>query len=279
MTVAPQPHTCWACQAPVHDDRPDEHGYVRCAGCGLRFQPAGEARADAYDDSYFTEYRGGHYFETEPLRRHEARVRLGLVREAAGERASDLLEIGCAAGFFLDEARRAGWRVRGVEPAEGAAAYARDHLKLDVVSGFAQEVEIEPRSLDAVCLWHTLEHIPRPRDVLSHVASGLRAGGALLVEVPNGDSLLARRLGRDWFALEPDVHVAQWSPSSLRALLESSGYAVQSISTVPFQTYVARRRDRIPRYVWLALRQRRWLPDPHPTDHELLRAVARRADA
>lgn len=277
--IAAHGPTCWACGVPVDVERLDDHGYVRCCACGLRFYPSGEAPREIYDDCYFAAYRGGNYFATEILRRHEARIRLALVRGAAGSSATDLLEIGCAAGFFLDEARHAGWRVRGIEPADGPAEYARHRLGLDVVSAFAEDAEIESNSVDAACLWHTLEHIPRPGGLLHHVRTGLRPGGALLVEVPNADSVLAHRLGGNWFALEPDVHVAQWTPNSLRTVLENCGYAVESVSTVPFLTYVAGCGRRLPRRVWLALRQRAWLRNPHPSGHDLLRAVARRPDA
>lgn len=267
--------TCWACHSNV-DRQVDQHGYARCWGCGLRFYPSGEAPRGRYDDSYFVEYRGGDYFATEELRRHEARIRLAIVRDAAGPAARDLLEIGCAAGFFLDEARRAGWTVTGIEPAEGPATYARTQLGLDVATTFAEEAALDPSSLDAVCLWHTLEHIPEPERLMRHVRTALRPGGVICIEVPNGASLMANRAGSTWFALEPDVHVAQWTPRALRDLLSRAGYAVEDPHTVPFLTYVAGRRRRFVRRVWLALRQRTWLRDPHPTGHELLRATAQR---
>lgn len=267
---------CWGCARPAATTAAEVDGYVRCDACGLRYAAAGVAPRERYDDAYFAAYRGGNYFETEPLRRHEARVRLELVRTAAGDAARDLLEVGCAAGFHLDEARALGWRPRGIEPATGPAEYARRELGLDVVSGFAEDVPLDPGSVDAVCLWHTLEHIPRPARLLDHLRAALRPGGVLLIEVPNAASRLAKRQGSEWFALEPEVHVAQWTPPALRALLERAGYDEIEVSTVPFLTYVDGPLHRFIRRVYLALRQRRWIPDPHPTDHELLRAVARR---
>lgn len=273
MTERP---TCWGCARPAATTVADQDGYVHCDACGLRYAAAGVAPRERYNDAYFTDYRGGNYFETEPLRRHEARVRLGLVRAAAGDAAQDLLEVGCAAGFHLDEARTLGWRPRGIEPAEGPSEYARRELGLDVVTGFADDVSLVPGSLDAVCLWHTLEHIPCPKRLLDHFRAALRPGGVLLIEVPNAASRLAMRQGSDWFALEPEVHVAQWTPPALRSLVERAGYDVDEVSTVPFLTYVDGSLRRLPRRVYLALRQRRWVADPHPSDHELLRVVARR---
>ena len=188
-----EPARCWGCAGPSRDEPADADGYLRCAACGLRYAPSGSAPRERYDDAYFTRYCGGDYFATEPLRRHEARVRLRLVRGVSGAAATDLLEVGCAAGFFLDEARREGWHPRGIEPAQGPARYARRELGLDVVQGFAEDVELPAASLDAICLWHTLEHIPRPEALLARLREALRPGGALFVEVPNGASLPAIR--------------------------------------------------------------------------------------
>ncbi len=267
---------CWGCDRRLDAVAPDADGYVRCDACGLRFAPSGLAPRERYDDSYFADYRGGDYFATESLRRHEARVRLGLVRAASGRAAADLLEVGCAAGFFLDEARALGWRPRGIEPAEGPAQHAREELGLEVVADFAEDVALESESADSVCLWHTLEHIPDPSGMLKRLRDALRPGGTLLIEVPNGGSLLATREGRAWVALEPDVHVAQWNPRALRALLERTEYEVEQVGTVPFLTYVDGACNRLLRRAYLALRQRRWMREPHPSGHELLRAVARR---
>ena len=43
-----------------------------------------------------------------------------------------LLEVGCAAGFFLKIAEETGWEVHGVEIMPPAVAYARDTLGLNV---------------------------------------------------------------------------------------------------------------------------------------------------
>jgi SAM-dependent methyltransferase len=264
---------CWACGAPVDPAPVDPAGYARCGNCGLRFYSAGEAPRDAYAEDYFVAYKGGNYYDTEPVRRHESRVRLDMVeREAKGR--GELLEVGSAAGFFLDEARKRGWRVTGIEASADAAAFARERLGLELRVGFAEEVALEARHFDAACLWHTVEHVPRPQGLLATLREALRPGAPLLIEVPNGNSVLANREGPRWPPLEPDVHVAQWTPASLVAVLRRAGFVEPRAVTVPFLTYVPGALARAPRRVNLALRQRRWLRDPHPAGHELLRAVA-----
>src|SRR6202007_1451375 len=95
--------------------------------------PSREQLIAMYDVSYYEDggqpgYAG--YAEAEQRKRHHDPTLLDQI-EALGQRG-DLLEIGCAYGYFLDEARRRGWRVRGVEPSEHAARYAIDELGLEV---------------------------------------------------------------------------------------------------------------------------------------------------
>lgn len=265
---------CWACGEPVPVET-DATGYVSCGRCGLRFHPEGVAPRDVYDGSYFQDYSGGDYIEAERLRRFEAKVRLGLLPAPRPGR-NRLLEIGSAAGFFLDEARRAGWSPVGIEPSAEIAAFAQDELGLDVKVGFAEDVDLSQEKLDAICAWHSLEHIPDPYRLLVSLREKLAESGTFAIEVPNGASIRAGMLGTEWVPLEPHVHVAQWTPSSLAALFERAGFTDLQVTTVPFITYIERASARIPRRVLLALRQRRWLREPHPDGHELLRLVARK---
>lgn len=252
----------------------DASGYVRCAKCGLRFYPSGEAPREQYTVEYFDTYGGaGGYHETEPTRRYEASKRLDFLR-VQNALGPDLLEIGSAAGFFLDEARKRGYRPVGVEPVTAVAERAQRELGVDMRVGFAEDIELPCQAFDTAVMWHSLEHIPDPATVVSAVHAALRPDGKLLLEVPNAVSVIARRKGASWAHHQSDVHVAQWTPAAIGALLERTGFRVELVTTVPSQVYRPQREGRLLRRAVLALRQRRLLRDKHPGAHELLRAVA-----
>ena len=98
--------------------------------------PAGEQLHELYrtmtDDAYLSEEAG---------RRETARRLLDLI--ARHVPAGRLLDVGCGHGLLLDEARRRGYEVTGIELSTGAAEYAREVLELDVLEepleGFAAE--------------------------------------------------------------------------------------------------------------------------------------------
>ncbi len=251
---------------------------ARCASCGFTFL-TGEPDQQLYGDDYFAGYVGGDYLAQEAQRRSESRVRLRLLRRYCAPPAR-LLEVGSAAGFFLDEARRLGYEGTGFEPNESMAAHARDALNLDVRTGTIEDAEAEPGAYDAACAFHVVEHVTDPLPALNAVVASVRAGGHVLVEVPNAESAAARHRGASWGPLELPHHVNQFGPRTLRTLLERAGLEVVLIDSVTFAFY-----NRAPAPARWALglaeglRARALLPPlGHPSAHQLTRGVARRPE-
>jgi 2-polyprenyl-3-methyl-5-hydroxy-6-metoxy-1,4-benzoquinol methylase len=260
-------------------DRFAPAAYLGCATCGLAFtagRSAGELRR-LYDAEYFAEYVHGENYDGDPRqRRWENRMRVGFVARYAQE--GRLLDVGCAKGGFLAAARDAGFVVRGVEPAEAAAAAAR-RLGLDVMVGTIDEVPPRANSLEVVTAWHVLEHIPEPIDTLTRLREELVPGGHLLIEVPNAESVIAERERGAWHAAEVVHHVGQYGPRSLRALVERAGFRVLDLHTFPFTGYYHPRRwldvRDWPGYAAMAWDLRASPFGRHTSAHELLRLVAR----
>jgi SAM-dependent methyltransferase len=251
----------------------------RCVDCGFIALDGG-ADPGLYRDAYFAAYAGGGYLEQAGQRRREARRRLDLLGRVTAPPAR-LLEVGAAAGFFLDEARQRGYEGTGVEPNATMAAHGRDALGLDLRTATLAEAELAPGSFDAACAFHVIEHLTEPLESVRAVTTALRPGAHLLIEVPNVESASARRRGPDWPPLDLPHHVGHHNPRSIRELLRRAGLEVLRIDTVPFAFYGAGSRAAL---LVLGLaeaaRAGALLPaGPHPHGHQLLRAVARRPPA
>ncbi len=210
----------------------DVNGYeiVECRTCGLVFVATLVAPEDLitlYDEPYYESPDAvgyGGYSEAEARKRHHDRTLLDEI-EKLGRRGA-MLEVGCAYGFFLDEARSRGWRVRGVEPSVHAADYARQKLGLDVSSTPFTDLPVEPESLDAIALWDVIEHLPNPRETVQSAREWLRFGGVIAISTGDVRSLSARIHGADWSLMTPPWHQFYFSRSTLRRLLEESGFEV-----------------------------------------------------
>jgi len=142
-----------------------------------------------------------------------------------------LLEIGCAMGTLLNEIRKLGWKVVGVEPEEWTCELARNKYKLDVINSTFQEADLEKASFDVVLLLHVIEHLPDPSKGLSQIARLIRPGGFLVLETPRFDTLWFKLLkGRERSVI--DGHYYYFTRETIRALAHKSGLEVVQLDLV-----------------------------------------------
>lgn len=120
-------------------------------------------------------------------------------------------------------ARAAGWDARGIEPSERGVRAAREVHGVALERATVEDARVEPGSLDAVVLWHVLEHLDDPLDALVRVRGWLRPGGALLLGVPNVASWQARLGGARWYHLDAPRHRTHFTPVGLEALERRAG--------------------------------------------------------
>jgi SAM-dependent methyltransferase len=229
---------------------------VGCPQCDLARlfpMPSDEEIASLYAEEYFTtctDEVGAHgkqaYMELATAgkadrRRAAARLDRLLCRQEG--RRGRFCEVGCGPGFFLAEMRALGWEVRGLEISAFAARHAREVLGLQVDEGPLVPGRLPREAFDALLLGDVLEHLPRPREALTAVWCSLAPGGVVAVAVPSTRNLLSARLGMAIYRRRgriktlrlPPYHLFEYTPRSLRAMLERSGFRVELLrqSAVP----------------------------------------------
>jgi 2-polyprenyl-3-methyl-5-hydroxy-6-metoxy-1,4-benzoquinol methylase len=196
-----------------------------CLHCGVARThplPSEEELTHFYQEEYRQEYkgvitpRGKHVLRAARL----ARQRLWhlLPHLPAGSR---LLDLGAGGGEFVAVARAAGLDAEGLEPHAGYANHAAQVLGLPVRQGIWQSADIAPGSLQALTMFHVLEHLPNPVTCLRAVLAWLAPGGWLLLEVPNLIGPLSTRSRRFHRA-----HLVHFTPLSLTGTVRRAGFHV-----------------------------------------------------
>lgn len=236
-TLMPAPtsrETCQACGShgrPIRLTAGDESWRPRgCPRCGLRWlasPPTGEALLELYRSGFYEQRAPRASAIVMTLHRLNSRLRLMTLRE---QRPGRMLDIGCGKGHFLAAAREAGWDVRGVDLSAEAVDYARRTYGLDVRVGDVADLDLDER-FDAVTLWHVLEHVADPGDLIERSRSLLGPGGRLVISVPNAASLQARLAGVHWLHLDIPRHVFHFDLRSIDALLVGRGFAIERHDT------------------------------------------------
>ena len=158
--------------------------------------------------------------------RYPERVWLINVIQATKPAPADLLDIGCDKGFFIDDARRYGYNVRGVEPSERARAYC-EKIGLSVV----ESIDEVSGNYDVVTMQHSLEHFSQPLIGLTAAYNCLRPGGIIIVRVPDFSSRWRKLRGEKWVWFQPQNHYFHYSKKSLGIILRKAGFDVTSIAS------------------------------------------------
>lgn len=202
-----------------------------CGNCGVWYLSprlkSGVMLAEYRDGRYFSGApgagyvgaAGGYQAQEEPLRR-TFRAFLGALekRRLAG---GSLLEIGCAYGYFLDEAREHFQRLVGTDFSEDAVARTRS-LGLECIHGGLDHLA-ETDRFDRILSIGVLEHIYRPGEWVSQAVRHLNPGGWLIHATPFAGSLWFWLMGRRWPSYKVPEHVALYGRLALRNLMVRCG--------------------------------------------------------
>ena len=201
---------------------------VRRCACGLIYLSPRLAetamRADYASLDYFegggTGY--GNYAAQEATLRSTFR---GLLRgmRRRGLTGGRLLEVGCAYGFFLDEARDAFSHRVGTDYSAAALERARGRAEALVLGGPAEVAADEP--FDCAACIHVIEHVYDPRSWLGEIRDRLRPGGWLVVATPNAGALWRPLMRGAWPFYKVPEHVTFLDRRSLARLLRAAGFA------------------------------------------------------
>lgn len=208
---------------------------VRCSNCDTAFHPARptvETLRDLYSDRYFT--KGGFegypdYLGDESAHRKQAGYYLNHLRKL-GIPKGRVLDVGCAAGFFLDEAREQGWSTMGCDISDYATGYGRNVLNLDLVTGPLLEADLPTGSFDLITLFSVIAHLPDPPAVVKRLHSLLKPGGYLLIETSNRNALMPRLLGPRWHLCSPPSVLFFFNRKSLQRLFAPADWRLVDFS-------------------------------------------------
>lgn len=206
---------------------------VRCTRCSLVYtnpQLTSTTLAHIYSEEHYgKDSASGQYCLAGGVTKNQF-VR-GLELLARYKKGGRLLDVGCGAGFFLEQAKAVEiWDVYGVDFSPYASELARQRVGPHIYTGMLEDTGFADSWFDAITMWCLLEHVPDPKSTLNESRRIMKENGVLLVAVPNIKYLLLRRrmarLIHKPFTLHPDEHLCHFSQHTLRAMLGQTGFKV-----------------------------------------------------
>jgi 2-polyprenyl-3-methyl-5-hydroxy-6-metoxy-1,4-benzoquinol methylase len=234
--------TCKICRAQLVAERPvhrkDGFDIVRCDRCGVLQRAVLPTRADLaelYDAGFFKDDSAdpdrnayADYLDDEASHRRAARARLDRLERHLTVRRPRLLDVGCAAGFFVAEAQARGWAAEGVDVSAEMVEWGRAHLSANLSVGSFDDVEAAAAAFDVVTMWDYIEHSLDPVADLERAYRVLESGGLLALSTGDVESPVARLSGNRWHLLNPRYHNFFFGRKTLGQLLERIGFDVET---------------------------------------------------
>jgi 2-polyprenyl-3-methyl-5-hydroxy-6-metoxy-1,4-benzoquinol methylase len=160
------------------------------------------------------------------LRDHLAAI-MGATASLSAHRTIRVLDVGCGSGTVLGLLKRRGFDVTGFDSSRDAATIAKTEGDVDVVVGSRiHDAAFTDDAFDLVTLFHVMEHVPDPREILAEVRRVLQPNGRILVQVPNVDSWQSKLCGAQWYGLDVPRHVINYSNKSIRRLILDCGFRI-----------------------------------------------------
>jgi len=145
-----------------------------------------------------------------------------------------VLEVGSASGRMLHSLREEGVEAHGIELTQSYIEYSKN-LDLSVYDRPITELHFK-NEFDLIISFHCVEHIPYPKKTFQAIQEALKPGGRSLFmgEVPNQDDWriqIFNNTAVKRFHYDP-CHYYYYSPQTLRAYLEATGFEVKNLETV-----------------------------------------------
>ncbi len=239
-----------------------------CLTCGLFLSTI--SHADVVEAEFARINAEAYRASVGVVRQQQARQVLKLVGEFSGD-GGTWLDIGCGFGYFLDEARRTGFDVFGVEPDTTAFTHAASLLGADRVRhGSMNDATVTDASAAVVSTLDVLEHIPV--DELSGFARlvhrKLKGEGLWVIKLPSSEGLyfkiahlllpiapfpVTNAVKRLWQSEYEFPHTVYFNRRALELFLCKNGFEVvdaRFIEDIPDDTVIDRllMDDTIPKW-------------------------------
>ena len=221
--------------------RNENYTVVECRNCKLVMvnpQPDESTLRPYYEESYFDKRtdRGYDNYFSDALKKQINSIYLKNLydlnfmmfeRTILSGPVPRCLDIGCAAGYFVELMKQRGWNAEGIEISKKAASFGIDQLNLKIHNSDFLETDLTGE-YDLITLWASIEHLRQPFDVMSKASSKLRRGGRMILTTCRY-GILAKMRGTSWRYMNVPEHLFYFSINNMKQIAEKTGFGVIKI--------------------------------------------------
>ncbi len=221
-------------------DESVKFGIYRCNDCSAVF-----VGSISVDKEYFSKYYPPDYY-TSGVKWPLANQVLGLfgrmvlrfkesdiLKNACrnGDAKLKILDIGCGSGEFLANISSNIFEKYGQEINPQGQEKCRQR-NIEVIDKELKESGLKADFFDVITMWHVLEHLDTPSQLLLEAHRILRKNGVLIIATPNTDSLGFKYGRHKWFHMDSPRHLILYNRKSLSLLLMKAKFKIECFKNI-----------------------------------------------
>ena len=138
--------------------------------------------------------------------------------------AGSALDIGCAAGYFLDVLKEHGWEAEGIELEK--EMFSNLKKKRYRVYNTPLEHFDEKKKYNLITLFDVIEHLPQIHSNLEKLTNILDTDGTLALVTPDFSCRQRKIFGKRWFQFKPKEHIQYFTKETLQSAVKSHGFRI-----------------------------------------------------
>lgn len=191
----------------------------KCIGCELIFcypMPSDENLAESYAIEADFEFVSQNPSRISTFRKHLIWLQSVMPFYSGSDQ---ILDIGSAAGAFLEAARLQNMPSLGLEINPWLVNWGSNNYEIDLKVGKVESILESHKKYKAISLWDVLEHLPKPQNSLSIITSKIEKDGYLILSLPNTDSISFKIMRWAW-PMHLDVHLLYFNSKSIQQIMD-----------------------------------------------------------
>lgn len=219
----------------------DAFTIVQCTDCEFTFTnpiPLEQDIGRYYESDEYISHsntnKGLVNFLYQKVRNYTLDKKVALLKQLSN--GTELLDIGCGTGEFLDRAKHHQYKVEGIEPSCTARTQAIENYGL-TVNKEPYLAQLPSSSFDYITMWHVLEHVYHLNDRMAELTRLVKKDGHIIIAVPNRKSYDAQKYKEYWAAYDVPRHLYHFTQKDIVALSEKHGLVVTETVPMIFDSF------------------------------------------
>lgn len=194
---------------------------VKCKDCSLIFVK-NRLNKNGLVKYYRNYLEGVHQADANLVKQRQRMYELEFELIQRYSKNTNVLDIGCGGGYFLDIFKKHNYDCYGVE-FSGAAAQAAAK-KHKAYKGDLLEIKLE-KKFDLIIFRGVIEHILRPRAYLNKAIRLLNNNGLVYItSTPNSSAFCARLFKENWNQHKPEEHLMHFNSKHFDEYFRTKGF-------------------------------------------------------